>query len=250
MARRTAIVLACGYVACGGSSKKPHPDAPPDVIGSVLTGTVLDEGSSPVAGAQVCIVGHPEVPCATSAADGTYSIHVAFLPADADLAVTTTASGHLGGVALLHETMGGLLWEDVPLWTDASATTRLATQGGFTYPTAQDGFVELDVQGATVGSLTGATASLSPASGAGPVYADPTGTLDRARTSTSSSGFAFFGNVAPGMYAITVTAAQKTCSVMNGASVIAGDWPGAGSATTAVQVVAGAMTQRISVICK
>ena len=60
-----------------------------------------------------------------------------------------------------------------------------------------------------------------------------------------------WGNLAPGTYEITVTAAGKTCTVFTGGNtppVTAGYWAPTAGATLGVGVVGGALTSGAAVI--
>lgn len=245
-----ALVAGCGS-SSGGKPDAPAPDAPadarPDAAPIVMSGTVTDSNQAPIAQAQVCIVGHPEVPCATTATDGTWML--ADLFEDDDLAISYTASGYLGLVSLSSKDNNVVVWfATAPLLPDNQAMQLLANQAGFTYPDTANGFFRIHVEGAT-----GATVTLAPAGGHGPVYTKTDGTPDPSLTSTSTSAsVVYFGNLAPGVYTLTATATGKTCYDRPQASPtqpIAGDWAPAGSGTARIEVVAGALTDDMHVYC-
>jgi hypothetical protein len=74
-----------------------------------------------------------------------------------------------------------------------------------------------DAGGADAGTenegLDGATFSVTPVSGKGPVYLSSGGTPDQGATATSSQGFGLFGNLPPGDYEVSVTHPTKTCVI-------------------------------------
>ncbi|HUJ58290.1 MAG TPA: carboxypeptidase-like regulatory domain-containing protein [Kofleriaceae bacterium] len=250
--------IALGLVVSACSSNHPaSPDAPPadappiDAAPAVLSGTVTDESSNPIAGAKVCILGHPEVACATTDANGGWTLEVPFLPPPPpiELAWSYTATGYLGFVGLEDEAVAGayIYYSSVPLFDDTMATAMLATQAGFTYPNATAGFVQVRVHGPI-----GSTAALSPASGSGPVYTRTDGTPDPTLTGTQAiDAMVYFGNVAPGTYDVGVTGAQVTCYDRGRGETnpIAGDWAPTGSGAIGVEVAAGEMTQGLNVYC-
>lgn len=63
---------------------------------------------------------------------------------------------------------------------------------------------------ASGGAETGATATISPASGSGPVYAQPSGTLDPTLPAITTNGYLVFGDVTPGKLSITVAGVACT----------------------------------------
>lgn len=242
--------------SCGGSGSKPDArpaDAPVDVAVDAtpvaLSGTVTD-GVQPLYGARVCIVGHPEVACATTAPDGTWALSDVFV--GADTAISYTATGALGLVSLSSKDLPGAIWfVTAALQPDAQATTLLATQAGFTYPDAANGFFRVHVAGAA-----GTTVTLAPSSGHGPVYTQSDGTPDPSLTATSTAGsgsLAYFGNLAPGTYTLSAFATGKGCydRPQNSPTTqpIAGDWGPSGVGTIRVEVVAGALTDDLHVYC-
>ena len=264
-------LLSCALVAaiaagCGSSSSHP-PDGPPldaalldaHVNLADVTGTVDDQLSgNPIADATVCLTGLTPTPCATSAPDGTYTLHLAVPDGQTLVASVTSAATYLGrentftedptpenDYEVSYESIGGL-------YPAADATALLATQAGFTYPTTTNGFVQLRVFGATATDHPTATATISPAPpGSGPVYCDPSDAPDPSLTTTSTSGQLYFGNLPPATYAITVQSPGRTCSIeaAGGHGTINGEWPPTGGETLRVGISANAMSDGIVVDC-
>jgi hypothetical protein len=186
-----------------------------NVTASPGAGMVLETSGAPIAGAKVCILDHAELPCVMSDATGAYTMTLPHLTSNfLPIAMNVTAPGHLGFTGLLNEATTQLAWFSmVKLQDDASAMTELATQAGFTYPAAGNGFVVLTISNAA-GPIVGETATLAPGSGSGPVYFDDSGVPAPALTSTSSNGTVVFGDVTPGKIQIKVTGTDPTCSPM------------------------------------
>jgi hypothetical protein len=180
-------------------------DTTPIVETEQVTMTVIENpGGGPIANALICIVGRPEIPCAASGTDGKYTLTIPAWTTGVDMAFNVTAAGHLGSTGLVHETPGSINWVSHPLYTDAAAADLLRPTG-FAYPAGGKAFVLLAMfRGG--GAAEGLTASSSPAGGAGPVYADPTGTFDRTLTAITSDGYVLFGDLEPGPIEITVSA--------------------------------------------
>ena len=144
-----------------------------------------------------------------------------------------------------HHVQIGVVWfGEIPLMDDAAATARLAAQAGFAYPAPGKAFVLFSVFRASGGAATGATATLSPASDSGPVYAQPSGTLDPTLAAVTTNGYLMFGDVTPGKLSITVAGVPCT------AGALAVDaWAGATPSTVAGEAAASSMT-RMTAICQ
>lgn len=104
----------------------------------------------------------------------------------------------------------------------------------------EDPNLAIIVSGANV---EGAEASMTPASGFGPYYAGPTGLPDPNRTSTSTTGPFFWGNVATGSYEVSVVAPGLQCETRIG---IVGSQPNA----TLVLAEAGTVTVVSPYLCQ
>lgn len=231
----------------------PIPPADAAVSDNV-NGNIVDRTATPIAGARVCVLHRADIPCSTTDASGNYTMTLPDLQG-VDIAVSVTAPGFLGYVTTLRQptdTSGvhAVLWRNgIPLRSNAEAMQRFATEAGFTFPGAGTGFLGFRIEGLTAGSLTGATASVSPAPAAGPVYLDAQGKPVPGLTATTSSGGVVFGNLSPGVYSVTAVAAGKTCTATLNGGVIAGDWPPTGPETVRVEIAADAVTDDIKVVC-
>ena len=240
------------------------PDGAPDVPAPVMdrvTGSIYDlnPGAAPIAGAKVCVLHHADIPCGITDAAGSYAMMLPDLQGK-DIAISVTAEGWLGYLATIEqpvdidvpgEHLHTVVWPSgLPLYSSARATQFLATQAGFTFPGAGTGFLVIRIDGATIGSLTGATATVTPVSGAGPVYTTSQGVPDPSLTGTSTSDGVLFGNLAPGEYEVTARAAGKTCSVIADGGLLAGSWPPRGSGTVRVEVAADSFTEGVHVQCR
>lgn len=184
----------------------PEPDGGPTPVKTVqVTSTVAElNGGAPIAGARICIVDRPEIPCATSGDDGSYTLSMPAWTTEVDLAYNVSAAGHLGDTELVHETPDGVQWGPIPLYLydDATAAAELMNPAGFAYPTAGRGLVLLWVSGAP-GMVSSAPA------GTGPVYLDQTGTPDPTLIGPASNSYALLGNLDPGP--IEISASDTSC---------------------------------------
>jgi hypothetical protein len=249
---KNALALVC-LTACGGSNASPGADAAISTdarVHSTFASKVDDNRTgAPIAGAQICTTPTDgAMPCVTTAADGTYAYTLMLPDAPTKLAKTTTATGYLGREELMFEMPSiDLFWEDYGgLYSTADATSYLAGQAGFAYPSSTTGFVRMYVAQGT--QLIPATATISPESGSGPVYYDAAGP-NPTLSDTSQGSLLLFGNLAPGTYAVTVQSAGRTCTVLESPGTINGEWPPVDNETLSVAVSADAMTVGLSVDC-
>ena len=228
--------MACGT---GGDQGTGPPTSSPD-SGSApiefvhVAAKILDiDGGAAIAGATICLVDHPAVPCATTDPDGNYTLALPAWTTDVDLAFTETAPGYLGLTGLVHENTRGVAWLSMPLWSDARAAAFMA-QAGFTYPAMDKAFVLFYAS-------VGRTVSMQPAPGEGPVYLDAAaGNPDPTLASTTSEGYGVFGAVEPGRIELT---SSSTACVDGPLGTMA--WPDPNPSTAAGVAVAGTMTEMV-----
>lgn len=237
-------------VGCGDAASNA-PDAGADAPAAdasgppvMASGTIVEAaGTAPIAGARVCILDAPAIPCATTDAEGAYQIALPPWTTELDVAVNVTAAGHLGFTGLTHQTATGVVWfGEIPLMDDAAATARLQGQAGFAYPAPGKAFVQFSVFHASGGAVAGATATISPASGSGPVYAQPSGTLDPTLAAVTTNGYLMFGEVTPGKLSITVAGVPCTTHVLG-----VDAWAGPTPSSVRGEAAANSMTQMTAV---
>jgi hypothetical protein len=168
-------------------------------------------GSTTLSSVEVCVYQHPEIPCVMSDTGGHFTTDV---PAGMEVAVTLSKPGFTGVVvALVTSDQDQTQWE-IGL---ASTTTDQAFYGaapGATYPDASHGFlgVFLDSSSNQNQGFAGATVSLTPASGVGPIYAGATFTMaDPTLQATSTSGAARFAGLTPGTVEIQIAPGTLSC---------------------------------------
>lgn len=191
-----------------------------------ITEFVLSGNGNPLEGVSMCVLDRPEIPCATTDAAGKYAL--SGVPAGVELGIIAEKTGYQSSLAVAltpdtDQTVNGFLV------SDAVAQLVYGT-AGFTWPLNGEGTITVAVQhdapvdggagdggaadaGTKRGGMDGATVSLTPASGKGPVYTSAAGTPDKAATSTSTSGIGVFGNVPAGQYEIGVSHPTKTCAI-------------------------------------
>jgi hypothetical protein len=250
--RCVAIVLATSLTAaCGGGSgaatdATPRADASlPDAAGeSTFNVHIFDASQTTgLAGGTVCVVGQSD--CEITDANGDVTVTVVGTPTDLKLAFAAAVAGHLSTVELgriyvqldvdVHTVPSNL-----GLLADADASD-LFTSAGFAYPATSTGFIRATVfDGLTTGVEQGATITLDGSNNA-PVYLDGNGRPDPSLTAIGPGGGVLFGDVPAGPFSLTVHVANKACVVQSFA------WDGSGSA--AGVVVAGALTDGITLAC-
>ena len=226
----------------------------PEVIR--LSGSVYEAKLGPerrfIAGAKVCILDHPAIGCATTNAQGEYTMTFPAFASSTRFIMHFTAAGHLGSVRPAEYTSTPELvstsWPSgVPLRADDEAKD-LATKAGFTYPAPGTGFIDLRLSGGLASEIIdGVTATLTPSSGTGPIYTSASGDPDPSLTRTVASNFIRFGNVAPGPVTITVNPGARTC---NTPEKISGAWPASGANTLPLVVAAGSVTEDAYLFCR
>ena len=245
-----ASLVGCSNAA--SNAPDAGADAPADAVIDAsrppvtVSGTVVDAaGSAPLAGARVCLLDTPAIPCATTDAKGAYQIALPPWTTELDLAVNVTADGHLGFTGLTHQNANGVAWfPEIALLDDATATARLQAQAGFAYPAPGKAFVLFSVFRASGGAAAGATATLSPDSGSGRVYVQPSGTLDPTLAAITTNGYLMFGEVTPGKIAITVDGVPCTPAALG-----VDAWADPTPSTVSGVAAANSMT-RMTAICQ
>ncbi|HET6280681.1 MAG TPA: hypothetical protein VFH73_06945 [Polyangia bacterium] len=248
------LVIAATAAGCDSSSSaKPdasdggEPTDSPGPRATTWSGFVYegkvgpDGGSVPIGGAKVCLLDHPEVACAVTDSLGAYSMTLPLPDGSGLYAVTFAAPGHLG-----YTTPGGDgFWPSgVGLYLDGWATD-LSMAAGFTYPAQGTAFVAVRLLREQGGGLSGATVTLSSAAAKGPVYENVMFMPDPSLPSTSLRGIAWFGNVTPGEFTVTVNSPVAPCTTLD----ITGLWPAVGPDTVKAEVGADTIA-KIDIICR
>ncbi len=217
-------------------------DSPTTADTVQVHGTVSESTNARrIAGARVCIVDRPEIPCVTTDTNGQYTLTMPAWTAEVDIAFNVTAPGHLGFTGLVHEMPGTVTWLSAQLYDDAGATT-LMNQAGFAYPASGKAFVALSVFKASGGAAEGRTVSSSPAGAA--VYFDKTGKADPTLTAITTNAYLLLGNLAPGSIEITVS--DAACMP---AGLATGAWASSKPNTVAGKTAPDSMTD-MTVICQ
>lgn len=225
-----ALLSACGGSSSSGGGAGDGADASgsygtaeggaPSAV--AVSGAVVEvTGSptspiSPLAGVEVCVDGHPDVPCVTSDATGAYSLPK--VAPDADLAFSFSKSGYYGVVLLAHTLEASLRLPSATLSTEAQEAAFFQA-AGWTYPAAGQGVLRVRAQSTGQTTCTGLDhLTLVASAGTGPVYEGPcvdtetAGPPSPALTATTTSGEGAF-LVAPGAVSASSPSPTLLCTV-------------------------------------
>ena len=239
--RRAVTLLVVSWcAACGGDDAGGAPDG--GGVSVVATGRVVEamagasfEDLPPLADAEVCLHDAPEVPCATTGADGSYRLEG--LPADSEVALAMRHDGHQGAL--------------VPLVIDErppDVSVALSPQGEIDARNAAGGVTATDATGsvglvAIDGSrVAGVSVTVDAPSVEGPVYVDSAGDPDPALGETSDRGFAFAVALPPGSAEASFSHESLSCDVP------ALGWPAREGGSVRFPVAAGLETT-VAVSC-
>jgi hypothetical protein len=196
----------------GGAGGAGGGSAGPPILFGGTTGESLM--ASPLSGVQVCVYQHPEIACVLSDPTGHFSFQV---PGDAQIALTFTKTGFTGMVIPIVTTAGQnqTQWGvSLPLLSESHAF--YAGFPGATYPDATKGFIEIQLSNPMNFQLgfPGLVASITPASGEGPLYAGLNGpyVADPTLQATSGVGFVRFANVNAGIVEVDIGPSSHSCT--------------------------------------
>ena len=218
---RTWALLWLG-VGCGDPGSSP--DAPIDVSIDVRPlGTLTGRGTvkewvspttfgAPIQAASVCLRDAMPAHCVTTGVLGDWTLDL--IPESRSIGLTFEKAGHVRTARFSRSGTGNFAGLVSSMNTDAIAQQKVQAAGG-TFPLAGTGIVEVEVvaRPSPSGSprLAGATVTMTPATGIGPVYLGLDGYPDASLTATSEEGGVMFVNVPPGMVQLTITVPGKTC---------------------------------------
>lgn len=233
---------ASGATADGGASSDGG-DASADAGDAAAVSSTI-----PVEGARVCVYQNDAIPCATSAADGTFTLRG--LPVMTDIAITIVKDGYrstLRAVETASTNMDGTGNPTTLVSVNAPdppvpVTVDWQNKGQLTI----FAIAPLADAGGTYGGDPGATVSLSPMSGSGPYFLHNDGTYDLAATSFVDVPGQYV-NLDPGTYEVTFTDALHNCAPI---STPFGEWGyPAPPLSVKFPIVAGYTTGPIGIFC-
>ncbi len=243
--RAILVSILATLAACNSSGGTSDMGAGMDLTTTATVterGTVIDLSSkNPVANLQVCLYSpmlSPQ-PCATTGADGTYSLPG--IPASTQVAASLTGGAYYPSL-YLKTTGAADETNDIEAISSGTITLLTAVVNVQADPTkGQIAVIALDGNPPPDGGTgpahnSGISVALTPSSGSGPFYLDATGIpqMVNKQSMTSAKGVGAYINVDPGVVELTYTApAGITC-----AAPIAG-WPGSTPSSIKALVVAG-----------
>ena len=159
----------------------------------------------PVQSMDVCVLDAQPENCADTDIDGQVVLEV---PTGEDLVLTYgTALSNFRTHALAVSA------EAIAAGTDVNTGALLESMASYMFGLVNitDDATKGHIVGVVVGT-EGATASIEPTSGEGPIYTDSTGQPDLALTETSSAGAFLFVNVDPGTVEVSVELSGGSCT--------------------------------------
>ena len=221
------------------ASEAGTPTADP---GLVVASTFLSSATDgePLIGAAICQVRPAGGACTESGEKGAVSIGV---PPESDVLIraavddyaTTLFTVTTGADAISWGTQGG-----IHPGVAIDSTAAMAAKAGAVGRTlnTSDGVIRvrlIEAAGSEAGTA-GQEVDLSPAKGAGPYYTNAGGELKGDLKATSASGYAYWFNVPPGDYTLTVTTKDASCVSSVGA------WDGGAADSFLAPVIANRVT--------
>jgi hypothetical protein len=212
-----------------------------------------DAGPVPVPGVKVCVYQQPSIPCVMSDADGVYTLEG--LPPLQDIAITYEKDGFRPTLKAIETASTDTDATGNPTYfepaTDADPPIGSAVdwtdKGWVSFFALGPGALNGDA-GSTVKIVgdPGATVTISPQSGVGPLFVTDDNQFDTSATKLIDlSGYVF--NVDPGTYTMTFTDPNNDCEPI---SFPFGGWGYPGdSHNLSFPVVKGFGTELVGVIC-
>jgi hypothetical protein len=196
-----------------------------------------DPSASPMAipDAQVCVLHHSEIQCASTNAGGAFAL--AEVPSDDDMGFRFTKDSYLAGIRLQSRPTQAVRIDTALPTLDLAA--QFSSAAGFT-STAGQGLLELDVVtpngSGRLAPLDGVTFTTVAAGAQGPVYTSAMGLPDQSLHATTTAGQAFFAGLDPGDVEVRFSHPTKSCK-----TVIEG-WASTSESTVRAPIQAATMT--------
>lgn len=205
-------------IADGGSSDTSNAENPPSDTPAAtanVTGELFSflQRGTPIVGAEICVLQHPQVTCVKSDSSGKYKL--VGIPVGQDIYITiTNSSQNLVPTRIAHHQpvnapdphyiTGLASFAEANLLASAMGTTLDLQKGMIATDTGEQ-------QGTSYTPLAGVSVSLIPQSGNGPYYPTSSG-LPNSKPETSPTGVTLWANVTPGTVEISFSHPQKTCA--------------------------------------
>ncbi len=193
---------------------------------------------TPITGVEVCIFDVPELPCASTDSQGSFSTAA---PANAETGLTLTHASYadiLVPIVTSDQDQDGWIIGVPPL----PDVVGYYTSAGGAYPDPGKGFLAAyAMDGNSQAGLPGIEVALVPSSGLGPLYANAGGSYDAQLQATTTGGLARFGGVDLGEVEVVLSGGPSCDSVFGG-------WPT--TTLNAVRVpIADGLETRVAFAC-
>jgi hypothetical protein len=210
-----------------------------------LSGTVSVASLPGIAGVRVCAYQKPEIPCATSDADGVFVVRG--LSSVQHVVLTTEKSGYVKTIRPIETASTDMDNTAAPLVTSKVDAPRPdlgipydATKGAVSF------FALAVLSDGGLGLPSGVGVTLAPKTAEGPFFTTRDNAFDRS-AQTTVGGLGFYFNVTPGDYELTFEDAVANCAPI---SFPLGAW-GFPAPPTSVRfpVLAGYVTDQVGVLC-
>lgn len=243
----------------GGDSGLPAPKGLSllwRVVESGPIGVFIDAGSGPVdptrvsdlpgiAGVKICIHGRPQIPCATSGADGTFTLKG--LPARQNIILVSEKKDYVRSIRPIETASTDMDNSNAPLVTARADGARPDLGFEFDDTLGVVSFFALGVEpDGGLGLPTGVTVSLTPSTAKGPYFTTKQNTFVEGGEATAG-GIGFFFNVVPGDYELTFHNDHGDCAAL---SFPFGAWGFPGPPPTVkFPVLSGYVTDQVGVLC-
>ncbi|MCC7539186.1 MAG: hypothetical protein IT379_23390 [Deltaproteobacteria bacterium] len=216
----------------GGADTAPADMGPPGPT-MTMTGRITDFISrAAVEGLEVCIYELPDLPCATTDADGMFVLPG--VPAEAEVRVTYRNDADGWQPTMVHFTTPPTDTGFNFVVAEQTLVEALAADAGITVdPTKAT--VVFNSQAGEMGSsggLAGVVPELDPDDAETVAFLTDAFAVSTTLGATSNVGFGFFANVEPGPHTLRITHPDRDCRFPFG-------WRGAQPNETRIEVVAG-----------
>ena len=207
-----ALALACSDDSNDGADAARDAGAAATVeVTGYIRSFAAGSNETPIAGASICLLDDDDVPCVTSASDGTFTLPG--VPTYVRTALIVTATDHLTALIPAVVPTGSHPSVNVDMVSD-SVGAALAPLSGTTWPLGDTGLVTCYAKSpvAPHGYVAGASVQLVSGQAHGIVYAGADETPDSTLMATTTAGWGVFGNAETDSVTLRYRHATLDCS--------------------------------------
>ena len=209
--RRLLLAVA---IASAGCAAPPAPVECDDADHTCLQGIVTDFLQSPLPGAELCVMDHEEIACATTAENGAFTLPG--LPLQEDIVVLQRKDGYQPTAYPLDSAQAPAIAWAMRMLPDSLVETQRNAVNEEVQPGTGGLFFELGVRTSADPlawtDVEGATVEVSPGDGGDLYYLNVLYMPDADLTSTTGVGFVGVMNLEPGDYEVVATAPAGDCT--------------------------------------